>query len=784
MPIGILLVDDNKTALMITKNLIERQDSSFQVICASSAAEALSKLAEKELHLIVSDYLMDEMDGLAFLSELRANNIEIPFILLTGLDQEAIAIRALNLGADRYVKKGKPEAIIRELIPYIKQLVRQKQTESALRESEEKFRAIYNNANDGIALANPTSMKYDSCNNTFCDMLGLTQDEVKELRILDIVPQEARAQVEEQFKKQLSGEIALAKDIPVEKKDVSIFYADINASPVVINGTTFVMGIFRDITERKRAEQALNERVKELNCLYGISKLIEQPGISLKTILAKTVKLLPPAWQYPEITGGRITLNDQEYVTEGFQATSWVQSASICVRDQQRGEVAVSYAEKRPNIAGGEGPFLKEERLLIDAIAERLQRSIVQKETEAALRNSEKRYRDLMEKLHEGVLAENTDGCFTFANLRASKLLGYRLEELIGQHWSTIVPPASISQIEEKNKERLTGISDVYETSFQRKDGKVFPILISATPLYNELGEIREILSVFTDLSNYKRMEDQLLLADKMAGLGRIVAGVAHEINNPLAFLHMNSEFLQEHFEKVFSTQGFQQKLEETILQGNLVQAQEMLSSRGSMIDYNEQASMLENFKMIIAENLEGLKKIAGIVEDLKIIGRASSSIEKKETIDLSHLLASTLSLLKYEKKPNVIISLQFEENLPKIRGNPSRLSQAFLNLLHNGVQAIGEEEGSVTVDISADAENVKVSIEDTGIGIPSESIPLIFEPFFTSKLPGEGTGLGLAITHEIIASHYGEISVESEVGVGTKFAVLLPQAITTLSNQ
>jgi signal transduction histidine kinase len=144
--------------------------------------------------------------------------------------------------------------------------------------------------------------------------------------------------------------------------------------------------VFTDISEYKRAEHALNERVKELNCLYGITRIVEQPGLSLSEILQEIAQLLPGAWQYPDIAGGCIVYEGKQFVTEKFQPDKWIQTADIRVQGRKEGFVTVSYADERPERAGGEEPFLKEEWLLINAIADRLGEIIERKQAEELLK--------------------------------------------------------------------------------------------------------------------------------------------------------------------------------------------------------------------------------------------------------------------------------------------------------------------------------------------------------------------------------------------------------------
>ena len=199
--------------------------------------------------------------------------------------------------------------------------------------------------------------------------------------------------------------------------------------------------------EHQSIERALRERVKELNCLYGIFHLVERPGVSLQEILQGTADLIPPAWQYPEVAAARIVLEGQEYSTENWRdAATCLQSAEIAVHGQVCGSFEICYLEDRPE--RDEGPFLQEERDLLDAIAERLGRIVERLRTEQALEKSERDHRTLFETMAQGVVYQDADGRILAANPAAERILGLTLDQMQGRtsmdpRWRAIHPDGS-----------------------------------------------------------------------------------------------------------------------------------------------------------------------------------------------------------------------------------------------------------------------------------------------------------------------------------------------------
>ncbi|MEE9419116.1 MAG: sigma 54-interacting transcriptional regulator, partial [Desulfatiglandaceae bacterium] len=271
--------------------------------------------------------------------------------------------------------------------------------------------------------------------------------------------------------------------------------------------------------ESRRLKEALQqrthdigERVKELNCLYGISSICEKQDISLKEILQGTVDLLPPSWQYPDITCSRIILENEEYISENFRETDWKQASDIIVHGKPVGRVEVYYLEEEPK--SDEGPFLKEERSLINAVAERLGHITERKRSEEALWESEERYRDLYENAPNSYFSISAiDGSILGCNSAALRLFGYDRETLMRMKVFDLyaATPDGKSKAKEVFKRFKAGesIRDV-ELQMKRKQGEPTWISLSVAPLRDRDGKITESRSMVIDISDRKRAEEAL----------------------------------------------------------------------------------------------------------------------------------------------------------------------------------------------------------------------------------------------------------------------------------
>ncbi|HMA31913.1 MAG TPA: ATP-binding protein [Casimicrobiaceae bacterium] len=283
------------------------------------------------------------------------------------------------------------------------------------------------------------------------------------------------------------------------------------------------------------------------------------------------------------------------------------------------------------------------------------------------------------------------------------------------------------------------------------------------------------ILELSTLNATMQRMNEQLedaqnqvVQSEKLASIGQLSAGVAHEINNPLAFVLSNFGSLEGYLTTLFGLLGAYVEADD----GMGASAPAALAPARAQRDGVDFAFLRDDVRAIIDESREGLLRVKRIVQDLRDFSRGGTE-EVWETIDLHRALDSTLNIVRNEVKYKARIVRSYGE-LPEVECLPSRLSQVFLNLLVNASQAI-EGNGTITIETGSDASEAWVRFEDTGCGIAPENLGHLFEPFFTTKPVGQGTGLGLAVSNSIVRKHGGRIDVESEVGRGTRFTVRLP---------
>lgn len=401
------------------------------------------------------------------------------------------------------------------------------------------------------------------------------------------------------------------------------------------------------------------------------------------------------------------------------------------------------------------------------------------KRAEEILAESERRYRQLTEATLDAILLIDENELIRLFNPAAERMFGYRAIEVIGQPASQLIPAQvrtsegkGFFQYLENCQSQIIGRST--EIRALRKDGTEFPVEVALSLIrfggsLNSGGSDAQFLCACRDLTERNKMRKVVVQSEKLASIGLLSAGVAHEINNPLAFVANNLVVLQRDFKSLLSVldlfQATKDKLPRTTLQK--IQALE----REIDFDYTR-----ENLSHLLERTREGVDRVTRIVHSLR--GLARTDAPRHQDISIPDLVEGTLEILRGRFKRSGIVVEEDHDPNPKVPGVHTQLSQMLLNLLVNAFQAVEgfrKEGGKIWVRTRRRGDEMMIEIADNGPGIDPANQSKLFDPFFTTKDVGEGTGLGLAITHNIVEAHGGSIDVESKPGAGARFRVYLP---------
>lgn len=356
------------------------------------------------------------------------------------------------------------------------------------------------------------------------------------------------------------------------------------------------------------------------------------------------------------------------------------------------------------------------------------------KQAEASLKESLKEVSDINFALDQSSIVAFTDekGIIKSVNEKFCEISKYSREELIGQDHSLLNSGLHSKEFF-KNLWKTIGSGQVWKGEIRNraKDGSFYWVDTTIVPFLNENGKPYQYLAIRNDITEKKKSEEMLHRQDKLAAVGQLAAGVAHEIRNPLTSMKGYAEFLQ----------------------------------------MDEQDPQRQEFLEIILDEID---RVNNIVEEFMVLAKPKAvELEEKNIIPI---VQNVVSMLKFEaRKRNVKLEFDADEDIVQIECDENRLKQVFLNFIKNGIEAM-PDGGELMVKTEIQDENVVISIKDTGVGIPPDTLKKIGEPFYTTKK--NGNGLGLMVSFKIIESHNGKVYIESEQNKGTTFKILLPAKI------
>jgi len=436
-------------------------------------------------------------------------------------------------------------------------------------------------------------------------------------------------------------------------------------------------------------------------------------------------------------------------------------------------------------------------------------RSAERKKIEDAIREHAEKRRIILEEIEEAYYEADINGRFVFVNNAMCNILGYAREELIGQKYWHLLDEQTLKTI-------YAAVDRSYKTNEPirmldmeaiKKDGTKLISETSASIIADSEGTFIGFRGISRDVTKRRQMEEvlkknqeelikkneeidanrkniqitlerlekayedlkasqlKILQQEKMASIGQLAAGVAHELNNPMSFISSNLNTLNKYANRLIDFIGVQTEVIKSFKDAAAV----------SRIDGKRKELKLDDIVKdlggMIKESLDGAERVKKIVYELNSFSRMDE--EEYKTADINECIESAITIVWNELKYKVALEKNYG-SLPRIKCYPRQINQIFVNLLINAVHSIADK-GSIGIKTWHEGGAVWMEVFDTGAGISPENLIKIFEPFFTTKEAGEGTGLGLSITYEIVQRHKGEITVKSDPGKGTTFTIRIP---------
>jgi PAS domain S-box-containing protein len=560
-------------------------------------------------------------------------------------------------------------------------------------------------------------------------MYGYSEEEALQMDIWHLSPTDKEVEQKEFFRRLMAGEAIYSLETQRVTKAGRILDTWLTVTKLVDDGGTiiWIASTERDITERKRAEEALKKSEEKYRLL------LEQSPIG---IIATNLegKVLSANRAMETITG--YSLEELRTIDIANIYESPEDSRKFLERLSRLG-VPGNYAVQLKRKDGTRCDALLNVARIHVGDTDIIQTVCVditeRKRAEEALRESEERFRAIFDNVADGILiADIETEKFYSGNKAICQMLGYSLEELRNLGVTDIHPEEDVvynlGQFEKLSKRQISKSGDI---RVKRKDSSVFYAEVNASPA--TFRGKTYLISTFRDITERKKMQEQLVVQDRLASIGELASGIAHEINNPLTGILGLSELI---------------------------------------LDTNVPADVREDLKTIHSE----AQRTARIVQNLFAFARKQP--QEKQSINVNDSISKVLELRAYEQKvSNINMITRFAPDLPEVKANAFQLQQVFINIIINAEYFMikAHNRGTLTIATEQVDNIVRISIADDGPGIVKKNLLRMFSPFFTTKEVGKGTGLGLSICHGIVTEHGGRIYAESEVGKGATFIIELP---------
>ena len=632
---------------------------------------------------------------------------------------------------------------------------------------------ILSNAPFGICIFDGQTGQCVRANKTMAEIVGGTLEQVLSANFRELTAWKANG-LRDAAEWTLSQGVCQRLDLEHGSSFGEHRYLDCTLARFEIESWPYLLVIFSDIGRRKAMEAELSDKLRFIQTLMdaaatpiyfkdvsgryqGCNKATEELlGLPREQMIGKTVHDLFPPERAEAFSGKDAEL----FATGGTQAyESTLATPGGAVRDILFHKALYHDSEKRT-------------QGLIGIITDITDRKRAERE---AIENAEV-LRKILSGIRAGIcIIDPTLFGIVEVNAVAAEIIGLPRESLIGKSWKNI-------GWRDKAGAHHAGMSCSLESKgcidrelfIERPDGKIVPIMRTIITA-NQGGKFLAY-EVFFDISEQKALERQLAMAQKLESLGELAAGIAHEINTPIQYIGDNLHFLEKAFADILELadvcDDYGRALEPECRQGL-----EDLEAKKEALDF---PFYRDEIPKAVAQALEGVKRVAGIVLAMKKFSHPG--IEEKVGTDLNEAVETTVLVSRNEWKYVADLDLDLDRDLPPVFCLPGDVNQVLLNILVNAAHAIADkvkgtgDKGRIKVKTSGDGEYFKISIGDTGGGIPQANMDKIFDPFFTTKAVGKGTGQGLAIAHNIIVEkHGGTIEVESELGQGATFHLRLP---------
>ncbi|MDO8715815.1 MAG: PAS domain S-box protein [Dehalococcoidales bacterium] len=717
---SILLEKSNDAIIVLQDGLVKFANSKAAEITGFSAEAVLGKpfidfVAPQYRELVMERYRK------------RLAGEEIPAKYEIGLLHRSGSVISVEVNASLIEYDGKPATL-----SIVRDITERKRIENSLKESEERYRVLFESSAEGIMIADIQTKKLLHPNPAICKMLGYSREELETLTVMDIHPKDSLEYVIAEFSALARGD-RTQTTLPCMRKNGTIFYADIIATSAVIDGRNCNIGFFTDITER----QHMANKLADSEVRYR--RLFETAQDAILILNGDTGQITDANPYIKDLLG----LSMEELIGKNLWEIGEFKDTLASKISYQ--ELHESGYKRWDNL-----PFVSKDGRIISvevvANAYLVDHTPVIQCNIRDMTVADLAVKTLKETKQDLEIAQRLTGIGNWKWIIAANKLIWSEELCHINGWDPNLPVPPFAEMGRfYTSESWERLNDLVTKAFNtgepygceleqiRTDGTRLTTFSRGEADFDAGGKVIGLHGTVHDITDRKRLQEQLIMQDRLASIGQLVSGVAHELNNPLTSVIGFSELL------------LQRELPDDI--------------KADLKIVNDEA-----------------KRTSLIVKNLLTFARQQP--QDKRAIDINEPIQLVFQLRSHEQTANNIkVNTHLAPDLPQIMGNGSQLHQVFFNIVANAEQAMLEvhNKGTLTITTERVGNIVKARFTDDGPGISPENMKRLFTPFFTTKEIGKGTGLGLSICQGIIAEHGGRIYAESGLGEGATFIIELP---------
>ncbi|HTS38892.1 MAG TPA: PAS domain S-box protein [Candidatus Solibacter sp.] len=781
--ITVLVADDDPVITESLKGLLS--EWGYDPITTSNGKDALRLLSARDgPRLAVVDWMLPDLDGPEICRCLRrSQSLHYTYvILLTGRDESNDVVEALGAGADDYLRKPYNLLELHARLDAGSRIVVQK----ALRESELRFQSAFEYAGVGMAMVEVNG-KWLQVNRALCNLLGYTNSELLATTGFQFVthPDDLGRSLQ-WLQSFLDGSVSCSQ---IEKrylhKDGHTVWGLLTVSPVHSEGkTAYFVAQIQDISQRKKAEEALRERETQLQLLLdSTAEAIYGLDLEGRCTFSNRACVNMLGYKQPSQLLGR-RMHDLIHHSKADGSPIPIEQCAVHQSFRSAGTIRVD-SEVLWRADGcsfpaeyWSYPVIKDGKVTgcVVTFVDITSRQIA----EAELRNEHAQSELFINSVPSVLIGTDAGANITRWNQAATKAFGLSTEEVFGKplkdcgiQW---INAGTAAEIESWSKLGLDSRS--LELPFRKNNEQHFLGLnVKRVMFPNERSF--GMLITGADITERLNLEQQLRQAQKLEAIGQLAAGIAHEINTPTQYVGDNVTFIKQSWSSIASLAQVAQQVDQQLQAGAV--SPETASRLRSSIQESDLAYLLEEIPKAVEQSLEGVQRVAKIVHAMKEFSHPES--EGKSSLDINRAIETTITVARNEWKYVCDVSTSLDQTLPLVPCHGGEFNQVILNLLVNAAHAIRhvvgdgrQGKGKILVSTRQCGDEVEISIQDSGCGIPLEIRSRVFEPFFTTKPVGQGTGQGLALAHNtIVRRHEGKLWFESAEGEGTTFFIRLP---------